>query len=276
MIKEILGMDDIFFYENIGYLSVYVMLGLISIFGIKFILNGYKLEKNNAQREFFIGFGFFIISVALGEGIYLLDLVFRTYTESRLFLPLSSEGSEYSWQSIVGYPLASLIDRDYYIVVFTFILISLSFLMRPLEKFMLRRKRKIFTILNQILIPAPLLIRILEVNLYSITGIKVIEGSIPYYIFTGFWLFTFGVIVISVSVLIGIYLKMGITAPKGSILKRKSLMIVLGIVIWLITIFSTANLFRQISSGDWYIIPVIPSLLLLTLLLLSYGFKREY
>ena len=269
-------MDEIFFYENVGYISVYCLLAIIISFGIKFIVDGRKFEKGFAQREFFIGLGLFIISVAIGEGIYLSDLVYRTYTGSRFFLPLASEGSEPSWQSILKYDFTSLIDRDYYLVVLTALLLSLSFLMMPLEKYMLKRNRPVITYLNRILVPLPIILRVLEVILYPFFGIKVLEDSIPYYIFTGCWIFILLVMAISILLLLGLYLRMGIKAPSGSSLKRKSFYIIIGILIWIVTIFYTANIFREISSGNWYFIPIIPSLLTISLLLLMNGFKREY
>lgn len=275
-VLEIFGMEEGFFYENVGFISVYLMLVLIVIFGIKFILDGSKFEKGLAQRAYFIGLGLFIISVAIGEGIYLLDLVFRSHTGARIFFPLTDAEGEISWQSIVDYPLASIIDRDYYIVVFTIILIALSFLMKPLELFMLRKEKGRICLLNRILIPFPFLIRFFEVISFSVFGVQIIENSIPYYIFSAFWVFVVGVVVLSILILIGLYFKMAITAPKGSSLKKKSLLIIIGILLWLITIFSTATIFREISSGSWYFIPVIPIMLLVSLYLMIYGFKRDY
>ncbi|MGV9205679.1 MAG: hypothetical protein ACOC44_16850 [Promethearchaeia archaeon] len=273
---EILGMEEIIFYENLGYLSVYALLLIIIGFGIKIIRDGRKFEKGFAQREFFIGLGLFIISVAVGEGIYLSDLVYRTYTGSRLFLPLTSTGSEASWQSIVAYELMSLINRDYYLVVLTVLLLSLSFLMMPLEKFMLKRNTPVITYLNRVLVPFPLILRILEVNMHNFFGIKVLEDSVPYYIFTGCWIFIIAVMAISILLLIGLYLRMGLKAPSGSSLKKKSFFIIIGIIIWIATIFMTANIFREISSGNWYFIPIIPTLLAVSIILLMNGFKREY
>ena len=269
-------MEDAFLYENIAFLTVYIMLSLIIFFGIRFIYQGKKADTSTAQGDFFIGLGLFIISVAIGEGIYLSDLVYRAYTGSRIFLPLGGDTSGPSWQSIVGYELASLMDRDYYIVIFVVLLISLSFLMMPLEKFMLRRDKPVITYLNRISIPIPIIVRILEVSLNDLFGIKVVQNSVPYYIFSLVWIIIILIIAISIIILLGLYLKMGIKAPKGSSLKKKSIMIITGILLWMITIFITATIFREISSGNWIFIPVIPVFLVVSLILLSNGFKREY
>ncbi|MHA1275506.1 MAG: hypothetical protein ACTSQS_19080 [Promethearchaeota archaeon] len=172
--------------------------------------------------------------------------------------------------------MASIIDRDYYIVIFTVLLLSLSFLMKPLELFMLKREKPLFTYLNRILIPFPVLIRTSEVILYPIIGIKVVENSMVYYLFTALWGLVIIVMAISICLLIALYLKMAVTAPKGSTLKKQSLSVILGILCWIITIFLTADVFRQISKGNWFYIPLIPALLLIAYSLLSYGFKREY
>ncbi|MGQ4875330.1 MAG: hypothetical protein ACP6IY_14795 [Promethearchaeia archaeon] len=275
-INEILGFEDSFFYENVGFICIYSVLLFIIYLGLKFLKDGRKAEKGTPIRSFFIGLGLFIVSVAIGEGIYLLDLVFRSHTGKRLFLTLAPVDKSPNWQDIVGYKLASIINRDYYIVIFTVLLLSLSFLMKPLELFMLKREKPLFTYLNRILIPFPILIRTFEVLLYSIIGIKVVESSIPYYIFTALWGLVIIIMTISICLLIALYLKMAITAPKGSTLKKQSLSVILGILCWIITIFLTADVFRQISKGNWFYIPLIPALLLIAYSLLSYGFKREY
>jgi len=274
VILEILGYSEAEFFEFIAFISVYVMLGLFIFFGFKFIHDSRGFEKGTAQRAYFAGLGLFIISICLGQGIYLTDLAYRAYMDQRIFLTLSQKG--FNWRSIVGYELESLMDRDYYIVTFTALIISLSFLMKPLEKFMLRRETPIITYINRIFIPIPVIIRVLEVNFYAWFGIKVVSGSIIYYILSGLWIAVIGVMVISVAILIGLYFKMGVSAPKGSAIKRKSFLIIIGYLLWLITIFLTATIFREIEGGDWYFFPVIPILLLLSLKCISSGFKREF
>ncbi|MHA1755235.1 MAG: hypothetical protein ACTSVV_00595, partial [Promethearchaeota archaeon] len=166
-INEILGFEDYFFYENLGFICVYSVLLFIIYLGLKFLKDGRKAEKGTPIRSFFIGLGLFIVSVAIGEGIYLLDLVFRSHTGKRLFLTLAPVDKSSNWQDIVGYKMASIINRDYYIVIFTVLLLSLSFLTKPLELFMLKREKPLFTYLNRILIPFPILIRTFEVLFYS-------------------------------------------------------------------------------------------------------------
>ena len=268
-------MDEIFFWESVGFICIYVMLALYIFFGLKFISDSRKHEKGSAQRAFFIGLGLFIISVAIGEGVYLSDLVSRFYTGGmnsgvRIFYRVKM------WEVIAGYNIASIIDYDYYIIIFMSLLMSQSFLMKPLEKFMIRRDRPIVTYLNRILIPLPLLIRVLEVNLESWTGISLVEGSLFYYIFTGLWILVILVMAISIMMLMGLYLKMGIKSPKGSNLRRKSFLIIVGILFWVIGVLLTSTIFRDIERGDWYLFPIVPLLLVVPLKCMTFGFKREY
>ncbi|MHA1343108.1 MAG: hypothetical protein ACTSQG_03925 [Promethearchaeota archaeon] len=272
VLMDIIGMEEGFFYQNVAFIAIYIMLGLYFYFGLKFIKDSRDFDKGSAQRAYFVGLGFFIISVAFGEGIYLSDLVFRLYTGERLFYELAM------WQRIVGYELKSFIDRDYYIVAFTFILLSLSFLMKPLEQFMLRREKPIMTYLNRILIPFPIIIRFMEVNIGHWFGneLNVVEGSLPYYIFMGLWILVIGVIALSIILLVGLYLKMGISSPKGSNIRKKSFLIIIGIIFWIVAVFLTATVFREIAAEKWYFVPIIPLLLILSLGCMMSGFKREF
>jgi len=231
---EILGMEDTFFWVNVFYISIFAMLGLFVFFAIKFIFDSRGFDKGSAQKGYYLGLGLFILSVAIGESFYLLDLVFRTNFGNRIFYQVEpGQSVSFNWPDVVGYPITSLMNRDYYIAIFLILLISLSFLMKPLEKFMLRRETPVVTYLNRILIPAPILIRVFELNLNNWFGTQVLEGSVPYYIFTVLWIFVIGVIIVSILMLLGLYLKMGIKSPKGSNLRKKSFMIILGILFWL-------------------------------------------
>ena len=269
--------DDLFLWKNVFYISVFAMLGLFIFFGLKFILDSRGFEKGSAQKGYYLGLGLFILSVAIGEGFYLLDLVFRTHFGNRIFYQVEpGQLVSFNWPDVVGYPITSLMNRDYYIAIFLILLISLSFLMKPLEKFMLRREKPIVTYLNRILIPTPLLIRVFELNLNNWFGIQVLDGSITCYIFTVLWIFVIGVIVVSILMLLGLYLKMGIKSPKGSNLRKKSFMIILGILFWLMAVFLTNTIHDQIDGGDWYYFPVVPLFLVLSISSMMYGFKREF
>jgi len=274
---EILGMEDTFFWVNVFYISIFAMLGLFVFFAIKFIFDSRGFDKGSAQKGYYLGLGLFILSVAIGESFYLLDLVFRTNFGNRIFYQVEpGQSVSFNWPDVVGYPITSLMNRDYYIAIFLILLISLSFLMKPLEKFMLRRETPVVTYLNRILIPAPILIRVFELNLNNWFGTQVLEGSVPYYIFTVLWIFVIGVIIVSILMLLGLYLKMGIKSPKGSNLRKKSFMIILGILFWLMAVFLTNTIHDQIDGGDWYYFPVVPLLLVLSLSSMMYGFKREF
>ncbi|MHA1275505.1 MAG: hypothetical protein ACTSQS_19075 [Promethearchaeota archaeon] len=44
-INEILGFEDYFFYENLGFICVYSVLLFIIYLGLKFLKDGRKAEK---------------------------------------------------------------------------------------------------------------------------------------------------------------------------------------------------------------------------------------
>lgn len=269
--------DDSFLWENVFFISTFAMLCIFIIFAVKFISDSRDFEKGSAQKAFYMGLGLFIISVAIGEGFYLLDLVFRTHFGGRIFYQVEPTKSvAFNWPDVVGYPLGSLMNRDYYIAIFLILLISLSFLMKPLEKFMLRKDKPVVTYLNRILIPAPIVIRIFELNLKNWFGIQVLEGSIPYYVFMVLWIFIIGVIVFSIGILMYLYLKMGVKSPKGSNLRKKSFMIIFGIIFWLLAVFLTKTIFDQIDGGSWYYFPIVPLLLIMSVSSMIYGFRREF
>jgi hypothetical protein len=269
--EELLG-------KNAFYISIIVMLLLYIIFGIKFIKDSRGFDKGSAARGYYVGLGLFIISVAFGEGFYLMDLIFRTHFGGRIFLKLDpgALSSIDDWQHFAGVRIDVLfINRDYYIAIFVILLVSLSFLMKPLEVFMLRRERPIVTYIDRILIPIPLLIRMFEVNFYSWFGVQVLEDSIQYYILTGLWIFVIAMLVISIALLIGLYLKMGKESPKGSSLRRKSFLIIIGIGFWIGAVFLTKSVHDMLKT-DWYAFPAIPLLLVLSLGCMISGFKREF
>lgn len=273
---EIFGVEEGFFWGNVGYISVYIMLGLCIYFGIKFIHDSRQFEKGSSQREYFIGLGLFIISIAIGEGTYLTDLYLRILTGgmnegTRIFFTIEM------WQELIGYNLESVIAYDYYVAITITLLLSLSFLMNPLEKFMLRREKRILTHLTRILTPFPFIIRVFEVNLASWFGpnFQVVDGSVPFYVFMALWFVIIGIIAISISFFIYLYLKMGIKAPTGSSLKKKSILIILGFFLWIIAVLLTSSIFREVEDGSWYLFPIVPVLLVLALSCMVSGFKRE-
>lgn len=97
-----------------------------------------------------------------------------------------------------------------------------------------------------------------------------------------------------------LYLDLGVKAPEGSILRRRSRMVITGLVIWVICLFITSEIMGEITNvlspfgpnmeaaaGTWpflvkemglYILfpLIIPTLLLTALAFLVRGFKREW
>jgi hypothetical protein len=326
----IFGLEDVVFWKIMFYLSSGAILSLYVIFGIRFLRDSRRFEKGAEQREYYLGLGLFIISVAIGEWVYQLDLIYRTFYGLRVFLTLDPGGigKLQDWQYYAGVEINSLMNRDYYLIIFWMLIISLSFLMKPLEKFILEREKPIITRFIRILIPLPFLLRLFELNFYNWFGIQVVTTSIPYYIITGLWIFIIFILIFCIISLIGIqykmgfqspekqplsrkkilvlivffigviplyfiepvialavtlmfllivfilYIRKGLKTPTSSHLKKKSLMIILGIMFWIVAVFLTKTVHDNIKHTG-FVVPIIPLLLILALYFMSKGYRPE-
>ncbi|MHA1338382.1 MAG: hypothetical protein ACTSRZ_00590 [Promethearchaeota archaeon] len=273
-------------YIVFAFILISTMIGLYLYFGLNFISRG-KKSKIDAQKSYYKGLGTFIITVAVSESIYLVDFMSRVLYGKRIFNEIQYYESEF------GTTIDTLFTGDYFVLIFMLLAFGLIFLASPLEKYLLGRKKKPLTITAAVVIPLPLIARIIEINFYNWTGNAVVEGSV-YFLFTSsIWLLNVGVIGVTILILFSLYLKMGMRAPEGSKLRKKSKQIVLGLMIWVLAIGITSPVLKAIwdDGNDWlnliqttpnigrlyFIFPlIIPSLLLLSLALLISGFKREY
>jgi hypothetical protein len=269
-----------------AFILIGIMIGLYIYFGLNFIHKG-KKSKIDAQKSYYRGLGFFIITVASSEAVYFSDFLSRVLYSKRIFNTIE----EYS--DVFGVNIDSMFDSDYFVLIFMLLAFGLVFLSAPLEKYLLGRKRKLLTTAAGLAVPLPLIARLIEVFAYDITGMEVVEGSTYYTVTSVIWFTNIGVLSISVLILFSLYLKLGLNAPQGSKLRTKSKMIVLGLMIWIFAILYTSTVLKELwdNGNDWlaivavrgflwplyYILPfLIPALLLFSLALISSGFNREY
>lgn len=270
----------------ITFILIGIMIGLYIYFGFNFIFKGNK-SKIDAQKSYYRGLGFFIITVASSEAIYFSDFLSRVLYNARIFNTIGDYSTQF------GINIESMFDSDYFVLIFMLLSFGLVFLASPLEKYLLGRKRKILTMAAGITVPLPLIARLIEIFGYSITGVEVVPGSIYYMITSAIWFTTIGVLAIAVLILFSLYLKLGLNAPQGSKLRKKSKQIVFGLMIWIFAILITSTILKELWDGgnDWlaivavrgfmwpvyYMLPFfIPSMLLLSLALISSGFNRDY
>ncbi|MHA1733154.1 MAG: hypothetical protein ACTSU5_14500 [Promethearchaeota archaeon] len=251
------------------YFLVFGLALIFVFFGVNFLVQGLREKENLAQRSYQVGLGLFIISVAICESSYVFDLATRFFFNQRVF------------RTDADYPFASLINRDYYLLIFTTLLVSAPFLLYPIEKHMLKR-RPTLTIVSAAMSPTPLIVRFAEGLVAQSTPIE--SGSLPYAAFAIVWGFIILVIALGVLIVIVLYMKMGAAAPPGSKLKRKCIEVVVGFLAWVGAIFSTSSAYTAINpaSGapftmvNWFYVFLVPGMLFLALILLVSGFRRDY
>lgn len=196
-------------------------------------------------------------------------------------------------------PFASMIGGDEYIVGFTMIFISLSFLLYPLEKYLLQ-KRVILSIIVIVSIPLPTIIRLIEIN-HQAFGLDLSAGSVQQRVFVGIWLAVIVVVIAAVLFVMKLYIDLGIKSPPGSQLRKRSKLVVIGLILWIVCLFSTSRIMGHISDvtspyGPYAPEPIpgslpylikslnlyatfpflIPIALYLALFLLLTGFKRDF
>jgi hypothetical protein len=261
----------------ITIILICMMIGLYAYFGLNFISKG-KKSNNEIQKSYYKGLGRFIMTVAVSESMYVIDYLSRVLFNRRIFSPLSD------YVPLVGATqLDSMFAYDYYVAIFMLLSCGLVFLFYPVEKYLLARKTKVLTISSALCIPVPFIARFVELSIEKWTGEPLAEDSLNYYITSAIWLVDVLIIVLSVFVLFSLYLKIGVAAPPGSILRKKSRFIVFGMVIWVTSILCTSLLLRQIwddfNPADplLFLYPfIIPVALGGSLAMISYGFTREY
>ncbi|MBD3350075.1 MAG: hypothetical protein GF364_01135, partial [Candidatus Lokiarchaeota archaeon] len=188
------------------YILAFIAVGLYYYFGYKFLKRSGK-EENEIQKSFFRGFGLFMISAGISIMLFYFDRVKIFLVDDRLFKDYASS--------------VSVFARDYFWVIFAFLLVGATFLIRPVERYLLNKEKMLlskFTIASWVLLP---FLRLFE----SLFGKTI--GAIFWFIIIFFIMINFIVLVIS-------YLKLGNNAPTGSSLKKKSNAIVLGLFLWLI------------------------------------------
>lgn len=262
------------------------MIALYIYFGANFFIRG-RRSKNEAQRSYYQGLGFFIITVAISEALYIADYLSRVLYGERIFRTIAD------WEASLGVQTESIFGQDYFIFIFMLLSFGLVFLASPLEKYLLGRKRKPLTVAAAASIPIPIIARFLELQIPVWTGEPIEELSGNYMITSAVWFINLGVIIFTLLILFSLYLKMGVKAPPGSKLRRKSKEIVLGLFIWIFAILMTSTILGEVwDNGDewlariaadlviskaYYVLPfIIPALLLTSLGLVANGFTRRY
>jgi len=269
------------------FIFIYMALALWAYFGFQFIGKSALDRENPAQKSYFRGFGMFVVVVALLEGLYVLGQITSIFAGFDLFW------TTIRWQDylrqIYGMPtfqLNTLWNNDYWILMTTLVIFSLSFLTRPLEKFMLGNQSAPLATACIVLSPMHVIVRIFEINFYGWFGVELTTTALATSIFYILEIAVTVVIVFAFLVVVYLYYKMAMSAPKGSALRRKSWEVEIGLFIWLFALFST-SLHQNFISATYSLYPnilpiawVLPFLtgfyMIIALLLMSSGMRRDY
>ncbi len=257
--------SDLDFIMNIiSWIAILTVLAIIIYVGIGFFRKGWRLrEENKGQATFLRGIGIFLIAVPISELFYILDYISRKVFGERIF------GS-------APYNFATVLDRDYFVLIFFVIFFSAAFLIYPLERYLLEMKRKILTTITTIAIPAPIILRIVEYSL----DVNLTMSSPLYILFSVFWYGMWALIAVFVLILLILYIQVGKNAPKGSPAMKKSIAIIFALLIWLLAIFGTPTILKELYSFNTefyrFILPfIIPTLLAVSLKLILYGYSSD-
>ena len=253
------------------------------------------MKKNKPQKAYFRGLGIFVLTIAVCQILYLLVAVNEhLYADE---IPIFKEDQHYDYWTgtewVRVFRSFWFFNEDKFVLTFFLLFISLPFLTRPMEKYIMARKHNILTTICLITAPAILIVRVLERNLYEWFGIPVLNSELSgtgapttaYIVFSGFWIATVAILFTVILLLIQLYLLMGRKTPTGSKLRKKSKLISFGLIFYVIAIVTTQNAAKElldmsVTAPIWGWLTYIfgystPIFLTITLVLLRLGFRRE-
>jgi membrane-associated phospholipid phosphatase len=247
---------NIVIFELAGFLLDYLALGLILVFGTYLVITGRK-KDNEIGRQYNIGIGYFFISVAISSIIYVMDLTYRTFF---------NRGGDGEIRLIPKHDFASVHQESYFIVILTALLIAIHFLMKPIEKYMLKRADPKVSRICAFIVPLPTITLILEL----ITLPE--ENSVEFYIFTAMFAVVWLAIAVSILTMLSLYFKLSMKGT-GDVRKRSSA-IVFALIIWLATVFLRSTFLKEINDTP-YIFWLLPTIEILMLSFFVYGFGQN-
>jgi len=257
--EQIIHMEIKPFYFILGgfMLDLYA-LGLICALGLYLIYMGRK-KDNEIGRQYSVGIGLFFLAIAVSAITYSVDLAHRTFIGGRLF-PAEAEYKE------MGYTFSSLHPESYFLVILLFLLLAFSFLMKPIELYMLNRSKPILSKMCIVLSPLPLIIRGLEL----ITLPQ--QGDALYWVFSGLFAIVWLMVVITALSLLFIYSRIGFKST-GDVRKR-AFAVVLSLIIWLVSIFTRPTFLKSIADNI-YLFWVMGVIEIVMCSLFVYGFAQN-
>ncbi|MBD3351150.1 MAG: hypothetical protein GF364_06665 [Candidatus Lokiarchaeota archaeon] len=281
-----------FLYLVIYYILMGALIGQFILVGLDFVGKRKKFQNNKAQRVYFRGLGIFILCVAICQILYLIVAV-----DTLMFNnpnPIFNEDSDYDVGTLKLFRSFWFFNEDKFVITFFILFASLPFLTHPLEKYVLARKNNILTWICGVTAPLILLARFVEMNLYHWFGIEVLpaaysstgQDTTAYLGFAIWWMYVVFMLFLAITLLMKLYLDMGVKAPEGSKLRKKSKLICFGLIIYVIAIVTTQNASKELLDMScqepiWGCLTYIfgfstPIFLFIVLLLFRKGFSRDF
>jgi hypothetical protein len=278
-----------------------LMAALISQFffvALDFINKSRTFKDNVQQRSYYRGLGIFILFVAICQVMYLAVAIDAHLYAQDISILLEDKDYDYTsgGETVNVFRSWWFFNEDKFVVTFFLIFVSLPFLTYPLEKYIFGREKAVLTTVCIVLAPIIIILRIIEINAPSWFGVNSLPGeftetgtnSFLYQIISFFWFFVVVVLFFVLLLLMHLYSELGTKAPKGSKLRTKSKLVVIGLFFWMIAIFTTQNASEQLvrmadpeNVAVWGVLSYFfgystPVFLSVALISFRKGFNRDF
>ncbi|MHA1341082.1 MAG: hypothetical protein ACTSRZ_14025 [Promethearchaeota archaeon] len=238
--------------DPIGFAEI-ILLFLVDlvhyIIGILFLKQFWNKSLIDSQRKIHFGYGLWFFSIGAGHMVYSLDRYWRFFYDFRLFKTYDR-----------------IINRDYMLVSFIFLEISFLILTFLIEKYLFNRKKVILPYLCGLSIIMTVFLRPIETLTYD-------EANPPGIVSDLLGFMIYGIFGIVFILIIFLYLRLASLSPSGSVIKRKSIIAVVGIILWTFMIIAGNNIF---SKAEWFVgVNLVgPILTIIMLFTLKYAFSK--
>jgi hypothetical protein len=237
-------------YEFVGVILMYVVvLAHIGMGGI-FFRSASKVSKGTDQEHIDRGYGYWFVSIGLGYLMYALDKTWRFFYDRRLFTKYTDD---------------RLLNSDYFVAAFIFLFISFVFLSVAIEKYGLGKKNSVLSYLSGAIAVFLIVFRPIE-NLFLDTNNP--PGIISHILSIIVYL---AIAIVYIRIL-QIYILLLRDLPQGTVLRRKTIVSVLGIVLWSGFLAGGAN---SVEDFGLYGPIIAPICFLVILGILYWGFSRK-
>ena len=237
-------------YEFVGVMLMYVVVFAHLMMGAIFFRSANRTSKGTNQEFIDRGYGYWFVSIGFGYLMYALDKTWRFYLNERLFTKYEDD---------------RLLNSDYFVAAFFFLFISFIFLSNAIEKYSLGKKRSVLSYLSLAIAVFLVIFRPLEayfLNPQNPPGLISHILSIIVYL-------AIGIVYLRI---LGIYFLILQDLPKGTVLRRKTIVSVVGIVLWSAWLAGGAN---WLEDEGLYGPIMAPLVFFVILAILYWGFSRK-